>query len=129
MTNSWGELPDAANRAAENGGAQLGYDQTLGVDPQDPNRVYLGFQELYLSTDGGASFADPQLNANALFPFGDNNNIVQAPEGDGPANPCPTPGGIGAFYLGFAGNNTTPSGSASQPSPVNSGQGIIGVQG
>lgn len=30
-----------------------GYTQTVGVDPQDPNRVYVGFEQLWLSTDGG----------------------------------------------------------------------------
>ena len=32
---------------------QCGYDQTVGVDPQDADRVYIGFQELWLSTDAG----------------------------------------------------------------------------
>ena len=53
-------------------------------------------------------------------------NIVQSPGGPGPGNPCATPGGTGAFYLGFAGNNT--DGNPSQPSPVDPGQGIIGLQ-
>lgn len=48
----------AAAAAGGNPGnkCQCGYDQTVGVDPQDANRVYLGFQDLYLSTDGGGSF-------------------------------------------------------------------------
>jgi photosystem II stability/assembly factor-like uncharacterized protein len=32
---------------------QCGYDQTLGVDPKNSNRVYMGFQDLWLSEDGG----------------------------------------------------------------------------
>lgn len=43
-------------------GCQCGYDQTVGVDPQNANIVYLGFQELYLSTDGGVSFANVSAN-------------------------------------------------------------------
>jgi len=39
-------------------GCQCGYDQTIGVDPQDANRVYLGFQQLYFSGDGGGSFSN-----------------------------------------------------------------------
>lgn len=41
-----------AGATAAGAGCQCGYDQTIGVDPQDQNRVYLGFQELHLSTDG-----------------------------------------------------------------------------
>ncbi len=48
---SWSRM--AAADSAGNG-CQCGYDQTIGVDPQDANRVYIGFQELYLSTNGGA---------------------------------------------------------------------------
>ena len=50
--------------------------------------------------------------------------------GPGPANPCSSTSGdlVGAAYLGFAGNNPDPAGSASSPSPVAPGQGV-GVQG
>ena len=58
----------------------------------------------------------------------DNNNIVQAPS-DGASNPCTSGDTVGAFYLGFAGPNDDPSGAQSQPSPVDPGQGIIGLQG
>jgi hypothetical protein len=58
----------------------------------------------------------------------DNNNIVQLPT-DGPANPCAGGDSLGAVYLGFAGSNTDPTGSQSQPSPVDPGQGIIGIGG
>lgn len=33
---------------------QCGYDQTIGVDPNDANKVYLGFQRLWYSSNGGA---------------------------------------------------------------------------
>jgi photosystem II stability/assembly factor-like uncharacterized protein len=36
---------------------QCDYDLTIGVDPQDKDRVYVGFQELWLSTNGGFSFS------------------------------------------------------------------------
>ena len=53
---SWAAQASAGAAAAADNGCQCGYDQTVGVDPQDANRVYIGFQELYLSTDGGGSF-------------------------------------------------------------------------
>src|SRR5205085_1102960 len=34
---------------------QCGYDQTVGVDPQDANRVFIGQRALYMVTDGGAA--------------------------------------------------------------------------
>jgi photosystem II stability/assembly factor-like uncharacterized protein len=38
----------------EPGLAIAGYAQTVGVDPQDANRVFLGTRALYMATDGGA---------------------------------------------------------------------------
>jgi hypothetical protein len=65
----------------------------------------------------------------------DNNNVVQSPTGDGNSDPClrgspppppppfpPTDENIAAVYIGF-------SGSPDEPSPVDPGQGIVGVQG
>ncbi|HEX9823650.1 MAG TPA: choice-of-anchor D domain-containing protein [Actinomycetota bacterium] len=56
----------ADDAAADNGGCQCGYDQTVGVDPQDADRVYIAFQELYLSTDGGATFGIPAISRNLI---------------------------------------------------------------
>jgi uncharacterized repeat protein (TIGR01451 family) len=42
---------------AEGAGCQCGYDQTVGVDPQDAMRVYIGFQDLYVSTNSGGAFS------------------------------------------------------------------------
>jgi photosystem II stability/assembly factor-like uncharacterized protein len=41
----------------EEGNRQLQkwYDQTVGVDPKDANRVFFGLRALYLSVDGGAT--------------------------------------------------------------------------
>jgi hypothetical protein len=67
---TWAIQP-GANRTG-NGGSdgmttcQCGYDQTIGVDPQDQNRVYLGFQELFRSTDGGATFTIPAVTHNLV---------------------------------------------------------------
>jgi Abnormal spindle-like microcephaly-assoc'd, ASPM-SPD-2-Hydin len=51
-----GPSASASTAAAQNNGCQCGYDQTVGVDPQDANQVYIGFQELYKSSDGGQTF-------------------------------------------------------------------------
>lgn len=95
---SWNELPDAAARAAENGGAQLGYDQTLGVDPRDVNRVYLGFQELYVSTNGGNSFGTPAISRNKIH--WDHHALVFSP-------PSHWSGAVTRFYVGTDGGIST----------------------
>ncbi len=61
----------------------------------------------------------------------DNNNLVQSPTAYGATNPCSGTSGdsVGAFYVGFAANNTSPGGSASRSLPVAPGQGIVGLQG
>jgi hypothetical protein len=61
--NNWSVLPAATPIGAS---GQLGYDQTVGVDPQDPNRVYIGFQELSLSTDGGTTFNSLPVSRNKV---------------------------------------------------------------
>jgi hypothetical protein len=63
--DNWTVLPAAAAPGAANGGCQCGYDQTVGVDPQDHQRVFIGFQELYASTDGGATFGGA-VSANKI---------------------------------------------------------------
>lgn len=64
---TWNAVPDGAARAQENGsnGCQCGYDQTVGIDPVDPNRVYLAFQEMYCSSDG-TTFATPACTRNQV---------------------------------------------------------------
>jgi photosystem II stability/assembly factor-like uncharacterized protein len=53
--NSW-TTPAATN--VPRAGCQCDYNLTAGVDPQNPNLVYLGFQELWRSQDGGNTFTD-----------------------------------------------------------------------
>src|SRR5262249_46327258 len=50
---SWQRLPAGEALAV---GCQCAYDQIVGVDPQDSNRVFIGFQELFRSTNGGSTF-------------------------------------------------------------------------
>ncbi|MCU1450965.1 MAG: hypothetical protein JWP02_3135, partial [Acidimicrobiales bacterium] len=59
--------PTWANVAAGSAnalGCQCGYDQTIGVDPQDNNTVYQGYQELYVTTNGGTSW--PKVSASKI---------------------------------------------------------------
>jgi photosystem II stability/assembly factor-like uncharacterized protein len=37
-------------------GIQAWYNQFIGVDPADPNHVYVGLEEVYETTDGGATW-------------------------------------------------------------------------
>lgn len=91
--DTWVSQPGAAARAAENGGLQNEYDLTLGVDPLDSNRVYIGFQELYRSLDGGLNFGTPAISASRIH-F-DHHAIVFSPH---PPVAPPTP-----FYVGTDG--------------------------
>lgn len=63
---TWTVLPAAAGPAAQNGGLQNGYDVTIAVDPLDPKRVYMGFQELYRSTDSGGTFGSVAISRNSV---------------------------------------------------------------
>ena len=57
---------------------QCGYDQTIGVDPQDPDQVYIGFQRLWQSTDGGATF-DSSVTFNMMQIHVDHHALAFAP--------------------------------------------------
>ena len=52
---TWSNITSTANAGGQLDGCQCGYDQTIGVDPVDANKVYIGFQELWYSSNGGAS--------------------------------------------------------------------------
>jgi len=61
-TNGGGTWTRMAGADSSGNGCQCGYDQTIGVDPQDASRVYIGFQELHMSSDGGGSFSNVSAN-------------------------------------------------------------------
>lgn len=63
---NWTRMAGADAAGAANGGCQCGYDQTVGVDPRDEDRVYIGFQELYFSSDGGTNFGSPAISRNKI---------------------------------------------------------------
>jgi len=93
---NWARMPSADNAAAQGtGGCQCGYDQTVAVDPQNANRVYIGFQELYLSVDGGTTgFAVPGISRNKIH--WDHHYLGWSPPTHwGPAPAAPTPMWVG----------------------------------
>jgi hypothetical protein len=65
---NWTRMAAADVPGSQNGarGCQCGYDQTIGVDPRNHQRVYIAFQELYISTDGGGSFGNPAISRNKI---------------------------------------------------------------
>lgn len=56
---------------------QTNYDLTIGVDPLDSKRVYAGFQQLWLSTDGGANFLAKAVTDSQVH--WDNHALVFSP--------------------------------------------------
>jgi photosystem II stability/assembly factor-like uncharacterized protein len=64
------------------GGVQCNYDDTVGVDPQNPSRLYVGLIELFRSTNGGMSFTDVSGPVHA-----DHHAIAFSPRGHFGSNP------------------------------------------
>ena len=60
---NWTELTNGTTQSA---GCQCGYDQMIGVDPLNEDRLFIGFQELYRSTNatslGASTFANVSAN-------------------------------------------------------------------
>jgi len=76
---SWSRQASADPPAAADGtkGCQCTYDLTVGVDPQDAQRLYLGFQELWLSLDGASTFQPTAATAAKVH--WDNHALVFSP--------------------------------------------------
>jgi hypothetical protein len=55
---TWTDISAAANAGGQLDNCQCGYDQTMGVDPVDANKVYAGYQELWYSSNGGSNWAN-----------------------------------------------------------------------
>jgi hypothetical protein len=111
---SWTDTGGAEARSLENGGCQCGYDQTIGVDPQDATRVYIGYQELYLSTDSGGTFGTPAVSRNQVH--WDHHAVVFSPQ--------PHWGGGGAptrVYVGTDGGIADSSNGGTNWSNLNEG--------
>ncbi len=66
--STWSNLPGANAAGAADGskGCQCGYDQTIAVDPTTDQTVYLGFQEVWESTNGGTSFSASAITSGQV---------------------------------------------------------------
>ena len=89
--NFWVPLPNLFSVAGLNGFpntikgwtpqywfSQTNYDLTIGVDPLDSKRVYAGFQQLWLSTDGGNTFLPAAVTSSKVH--WDNHALVFSPQ-------------------------------------------------
>ncbi|TMP98844.1 MAG: hypothetical protein E6L09_10955, partial [Verrucomicrobia bacterium] len=87
---------------------EVGYAQTVGVDPQDANRLYVGGRALYMVTDGGVSGITAASRIDLSKVHADQHALVFSPPSH-VTGPAPTP-----FYTGTDGGlaTTTNSGSS-----------------
>ncbi len=68
-TNSgtqWSPISNIVAVAGGDGFKQTHYDLTIGIDPQNPQLVYVGFQELWRSNDGGNTFQTPACTSSKV---------------------------------------------------------------
>ncbi|MFE4425004.1 hypothetical protein [Streptomyces sp. NPDC056817] len=110
---NWTLKPAAAAAAA---GGQLGFDQTIGVDPQNASRLYLGFQDLHLSTDGGDSFAPGSLTGGKVHV--DHHAVTFSPQSHWGAPPT-------RLYVGTDGGTAVSSDGGSNWTNLNEGVATI----
>ena len=108
---TWMPLNSLSAVAASNGFGQTNYDLTVGVDPLDSTRVYAGFQQLWLSIDGGTTFA-PQAITDSKVHW-DNHALVFSPATHrGAAAPT-------TMYTGTDGGIATSSDGGLNWNPIN----------
>ena len=89
---TWTPRPDAKAKADSDGAAQTNYDLTIGVDPQNAQRVYVGFQQLWVSNDGGQTFGADPITRNASHVdqvHWDHHALKFQPPSHWPAPPAP----------------------------------------
>lgn len=83
---SWTRLNSLTAVAAIDNFSQTNYDLTVNVDPQNSKRVYAGFQQLWLSIDGGRSFALKSVTDSQVH--WDNHALVFSPATHRPSPPA-----------------------------------------
>ena len=83
---TWTKLNSLKAVAATNNFSQTNYDLTVNVDPQNSKRVYAGFQQLWLSIDGGQNFAPNSVTDSQVH--WDNHALVFSPASHRPAPPA-----------------------------------------
>ena len=98
---TWNARPNLTNVAAGDGFSQTTYDLTLGVDPLNSNRIYAGFQELWLSIDGGQNFLTTSVTQGKVH--WDNHMMVFSPSANRPTVPASPPIPPTAIYTGTDG--------------------------
>jgi hypothetical protein len=108
--SSWTPQPGANPVAAVSG--QFGFNQTIGVDPQDSTRLYLGFQDLWLSTNGAGSFGATPVTQGKVH--SDNHAIAFSPKSHW--GPAPT-----RLYVGTDGGFATTNDAGSNWKNLNEG--------
>jgi hypothetical protein len=92
--STWTQLNNLLAVASKNvptdavnaGFTQTNYDLTLGVDPLNSQRVYAGFQQVWLSVDGGTTFQPAAVTASKVH--WDNHAMVFSPATHRPAPPA-----------------------------------------
>ena len=106
----------------DNETGQVGYAQTVGVDPQDANRAYFGFRALYMVTDGGASGVTAGNRIDLDKVHADQHALMFSPPGHRPG-PAPT-----RFYNGTDGGiATNPDGGINNWTPRNGSDSGVGA--
>lgn len=108
--SNWTPQPGVAPVAAASG--QFGFNQTIGVDPQDASRLYLGFEDLWLSTNGANSFGATPVTQGKVH--SDHHAIAFSPKSHWA--PAPT-----RLYVGTDGGFATSSNAGSTWKNLNEG--------
>jgi hypothetical protein len=99
---TWTILNSLSAVAATNTFSQTNYDLTIGVDPLNSLRVYAGFQQVWLSTDGGTTFLPAAITDQKVH--WDNHSLVFSPASHRPAAPpAPAPVPPTTLYTGTDG--------------------------
>jgi hypothetical protein len=112
--SNWTPQPGAAPVAAASG--QFGFNQTIGVDPQDASRLYLGFEDLWFSTNGAGSFGATPVTQGKVHQ--DHHAIAFSPKSHW--GPVPT-----RLYVGTDGGFATSSNAGSIWKNLNEGVATI----
>jgi hypothetical protein len=106
LANSGSALKQAVSGKGYGPGIQAWYNQFLAVDPNNPNHVYAGLEEVYETTNGGSTWTTPGPYWNFYFSCW-NPNVLYPPDGANGANGCPltTHSDQHAVAIGGSGTN------------------------
>lgn len=98
---------------------QCGYDQTVGVDPADANKVYMGFQDLWYSANGGTTWTNVTSSGTVAAP-----SSVEQVHVDHHAlafDPVASTGGTSGLWVGTDGGVWKSAGGTSSFTTKNGG--------